>query len=123
MLRHSLDLRYLNSCYGAQPAPFPPTMSVLSLAFLLAHYASRSTAYPATGPTCHLSKSITWDGCNIFGYNDTLDAVKPQCGYVTVPADYKNCAAGSVNFAVVRRPATVEPRLGTLFVNPGNALK
>ena len=90
--------------------------------FSLAYYVSLSTASPTPSGTCHLSKSISWGGCGIFGYNDTLDAVKPQCGYITVPADYKNCAAGSVNLAVARRPATVKPTLGTIFVNPGNVL-
>ena len=98
-------------------------MSIHPLVLLLAYCVSLSTAFPTPSSTCHLSKSISWGGCGIFSYNDTLDAVKPQCGYVTVPADYKNCAAGSVNLAVARRPATVKPKLGTIFVNPGNALK
>jgi len=91
-----------------------------SLAFVLAYYVFISTAVPTPGTTCYLSKSIYWRDCDIFGYNDTLDAVKPQCGYVTVPADYKNCAAGLVNLAVARRPAITKPKLGTIFVNPGN---
>jgi hypothetical protein len=98
-------------------------MLVYPLAFTLAYYAPHSLALPAWGSTCHVGKSISWTSCGIFGYNDTLDAVKPQCGYFTVPADYKNCGAGSVNLAVVRRPATVKPKLGTLFVNPGDVVK
>ena len=90
-----------------------------SLAFVLAYYVFISTAVPTPGTTCYLSKSIYWRDCDIFGYN-TLDAVKPQCGYFTVPADYKNWAVGSVNLAVVRRPATAKPKLGTILVNPGN---
>lgn len=69
----------------------------------------------------HLASSVSWQNCSIFGYNDTNDTVKPQCAYYTVPADYHNCAAGNVNLAVVKRPATVKPKLGTLFVNPGEA--
>ena len=97
----------------------PPTMLAHPLAFVLAFYLPLSIAVPARD-TCHISKSISWTNCRIFGYNDTLETVKPQCGYFTVPTDYKNCAAGSVKLAVVRRPAVVKPRLGTLFFNPGN---
>lgn len=98
-------------------------MLVHPLIFALAYYMPLSVAFPPQGSTCHISKSISWTSCSIFGYNDTLGAVQPQCGYFTVPADYRNCAAGSVNLAVIRRPATVKPKLGTLFVNPGNDIK
>ena len=102
------------------PVHPPFVMMVHPLAFVLACYVPLSMAVPARNTACHTSKSISWTNCRIFGYNDTLDTVKPQCGYFTVPADYNNCAAGSVNLAVARRPAVVKPRLGTLFFNPGN---
>ena len=95
-------------------------MMIHSLAFALASYVPLSVAVPRD-TACHASNSISWTNCSIFGYNDTLYTVKPQCGYFTVPADYQNCAAGSVNLAVVRRPAVVEPRLGTLFFVAGTS--
>lgn len=81
---------------------------------------STALATPTTQMgSCHLASSVSWQNCSIFGYIDTSDAVKPQCAYYTVPLDYHNCTAGTVNLAVVKRPASVQPKLGTLFVNPG----
>lgn len=88
-------------------------------AFTLISIALASASHPGI-TKCDVGSSIPWQSCSIFRYNDTLDAVKPQCGYFTVPADYKNCSAGTVRLAVARRPANVKPRLGTLFVNPGS---
>lgn len=79
-------------------------------------YAGLALASPSS---CAIGKSISWQNCTIFGYDDSSDLIKPQCGFFTVPADYKHCSAGTVSLAVVKRPATASPRLGTLFVNPG----
>ncbi|KAG9107874.1 hypothetical protein FRC07_008567 [Ceratobasidium sp. 392] len=42
-----------------------------------------------------------------------------ECGRFEVPLDYQNSTAGKASLAVVRLAATQQPRLGTLFVNPG----
>ncbi|KAJ1300403.1 hypothetical protein OPQ81_005222 [Rhizoctonia solani] len=42
-----------------------------------------------------------------------------ECGRFEVPLDYVNNAAGTASLAVARLNATVAPRLGTVFVNPG----
>lgn len=45
-----------------------------------------------------------------------------QCGYLDVPMDYANSSAGKASLALARYPYSVEPRLGTLFINPGTAI-
>ena len=43
-----------------------------------------------------------------------------ECGFVKVPADYRNPGAGSIRIAVnVRRADRQDERIGYLFVNPG----
>ncbi|QRV77167.1 hypothetical protein RhiJN_05182 [Ceratobasidium sp. AG-Ba] len=42
-----------------------------------------------------------------------------QCGRFEVPLDYQNATAGKASLAVGRYPATKQPKLGTLFFNPG----
>jgi hypothetical protein len=57
------------------------------------------------------SGKIDWGPCK--------DYPSKQCGRFEVPLDYHNLAAGKASLAVVRYPATQEPKLGTLFLNPG----
>lgn len=56
------------------------------------------------------TQTITWTDCG-------SDA---QCGWLAVPFDYADPAAGTIQLDLVRRPAT-EPasRIGSLVVNPG----
>lgn len=42
-----------------------------------------------------------------------------ECARVTVPLDHDDPSGRTLSLAVQRRPATAEPRLGTLVVNPG----
>ena len=43
-----------------------------------------------------------------------------ECGFVSVPADYRDPEAGSIRIAVnVHRATAPEKRIGYLFVNPG----
>ena len=57
-----------------------------------------------------LSEGITWAPCK-YGL---------KCGFVDVPADYRNPDAGSIRIAVsVRRADYQDERIGYLFVNPG----
>lgn len=46
-----------------------------------------------------------------------------ECGLFQVPRNYANSSAGTFTIAVARRNATVGPRLGTIFVNPGLSLQ
>ncbi|QRW02523.1 Abhydrolase domain-containing protein [Ceratobasidium sp. AG-Ba] len=55
---------------------------------------------------------ISWSPCG----NGTYPR---ECGLFEVPLDYKNPKAGMATLAVARLNATKEPRLGTLFTNPG----
>ena len=56
------------------------------------------------------SERIEWSPCE-----DGL-----RCGFVQVPADYRDPDAGSIRIAVnVRRADYLDERLGYLFVNPG----
>ena len=57
-----------------------------------------------------LSEGIAWSACD-FGM---------KCGFVEVPADYRNPDAGSIKIAInVRRADYQDERIGYLFVNPG----
>ena len=51
---------------------------------------------------------------------DLTPCYKYECGYVDVPADYRNPEAGTIRIAVlVRRATAPEKRIGYLLVNPG----
>ncbi|CAE6414083.1 unnamed protein product [Rhizoctonia solani] len=67
-------------------------------------------------PSLALSHSnhsrILWTPCG----NATIPR---ECGQFEVPLDYANKKAGTATLAVARLNATVKPRLGTLFINPG----
>jgi pimeloyl-ACP methyl ester carboxylesterase len=42
-----------------------------------------------------------------------------QCATVLVPLDYKQPDKTAITLSMARRPAKVQPKLGTLFINPG----
>ncbi|TFC05675.1 alpha/beta hydrolase [Cryobacterium adonitolivorans] len=52
----------------------------------------------------------------VLAWSDCDDGM--QCSTVTAPLDWKDPAAGSVDLALVRQPATGD-RLGSLLLNPG----
>lgn len=56
---------------------------------------------------------IQWQPCN----NNTNGT--KVCGRFEVPLDYANEGAGKASLFVARYPAVNEPKLGTLFLNPG----
>jgi hypothetical protein len=58
-----------------------------------------------------ISEGITWKPCGKHNAG--------QCGRFEVPLDYDNLSAGKASLAVMRYPAINEPKLGTLFINPG----
>ncbi|KAH7341643.1 TAP-like protein-domain-containing protein [Rhizoctonia solani] len=47
------------------------------------------------------------------------DAAPRECSRFEVPLDWANHAAGKASLAVARYKATKQPKLGTIFVNPG----
>ncbi|KAG8717829.1 hypothetical protein FRC08_006558 [Ceratobasidium sp. 394] len=57
------------------------------------------------------SLNITWAPC--------AEGSNKECGRFEVPLDYQNATAGKASIAVARYPAAKQPKLGTLFFNPG----
>ncbi|KAG8717822.1 hypothetical protein FRC08_006551 [Ceratobasidium sp. 394] len=57
------------------------------------------------------AQGIDWQPC--------ADNVSRECGRFEVPLDYQNATAGKASLAVARLRATRQPKMGTLFVNPG----
>ncbi len=65
-------------------------------------------ASPETTPA---GEQIDWTPCGPF---------EIECGFVEVPADYRDPGAGSIRIAVnVHRAMSQDKRIGYLFVNPG----
>ncbi|KAF8309550.1 hypothetical protein DL93DRAFT_2170251 [Clavulina sp. PMI_390] len=74
----------------------------------------------AAPPKCSPATAVEWlADCQAFGYNATLDIPGVECGIFTAPLDYADCSPGNATLAVARLNATVSPRLGTIFTNPG----
>ena len=61
------------------------------------------------GLSGYLSQKVEWSDCG-----ESL-----ECARVLVPLDYADPTAQAITLSLARHPATAEPRLGTLFVNPG----
>ncbi|KAG8736013.1 hypothetical protein FRC10_009886 [Ceratobasidium sp. 414] len=57
------------------------------------------------------AQGIDWQPCG--------DNGSRECGRFEVPLDYQNATAGKASLAVARLRATRQPKMGTLFVNPG----
>ena len=71
---------------------------------------ARKFIQPSPVADAFASEVIEWSLCEFI----------LECGFVEVPADYRNPDAGSVKIAVnVRRADHQDQRIGYLFVNPG----
>ena len=71
---------------------------------------ARKFIQPSPVPDAFAGEVIEWRLCEFI----------LECGFVEVPADYRNPDAGSVKIAVnVRRADHLDQRIGYLFVNPG----
>ncbi|KAG9077888.1 hypothetical protein FRC06_008648, partial [Ceratobasidium sp. 370] len=57
------------------------------------------------------AQGINWQSCG--------DNGSRECGRFEVPLDYQNATAGKASLAVARLRVTRQPKVGTLFVNPG----
>ena len=66
-------------------------------------------APPGDGLDGYLAQRLTWTACGS----------GLECARIMVPLDYADPAGQAITLALARRPATAEPRLGSLFVNPG----
>ncbi|KAG8761909.1 hypothetical protein FRC11_012319 [Ceratobasidium sp. 423] len=86
-------------------------LSKNSLKFISIATLARLTA-PSLALAIRNDSRISWAPCG----NAT---VPRECGRFEVPLDYADPSAGTATLAVARLNATVSPRLGTIFVNPG----
>ncbi|CAE6463673.1 unnamed protein product [Rhizoctonia solani] len=67
-----------------------------------------------------LSSALTIRNNPLISWTPCGDATIPrECGRFEVPLDYADSTAGTGSLAVARLNATVAPRLGTIFLNPG----
>ncbi|KAH7329760.1 Alpha/Beta hydrolase protein [Rhizoctonia solani] len=57
--------------------------------------------------------NLKWEDCSLNNFPGR------ECTHFEVPLDWHNETAGTASLAVIRYPRTKEPRLGTLFMNPG----
>ena len=63
---------------------------------------------PGSGLERYLQQPLAWTACG-----------KLQCAEAKVPLDYADPDGQAITLAVSRKRATAEPRLGSLFINPG----
>ncbi|QRV92027.1 Abhydrolase domain-containing protein [Ceratobasidium sp. AG-Ba] len=89
--------------------PTIPALLTLS-ALVAANPRSLPTDFHRYAPR---QAGIQWQPCTKDGTSTV------ECGRFEVPLDYANEAAGKASLLVARYPATKEPKLGTLFLNPG----
>lgn len=68
-----------------------------------------TTPPPGSGLPRYSGQTLTWQGCGR----------GLECADARVPLDYANLDGTAITLGLVRRPATVSPRLGSLFINPG----
>jgi pimeloyl-ACP methyl ester carboxylesterase len=64
---------------------------------------------PGTGMERYRAQTLTWRACGR----------GVQCASVLAPLDHDEPDGAALTLALARRPATAEPRLGSLFINPG----
>ncbi|KAG8774827.1 hypothetical protein FRC12_001794 [Ceratobasidium sp. 428] len=84
----------------ASHSPLSPPLALLTYRQAFHRFAARS-------------ENITWGVC------ESVNNTNRQCGRFDVPLDYQNLTAGKASLAVARYFATAQPKLGTLFLNPG----
>src|SRR5512144_2241805 len=70
---------------------------------------------PSTAARVKAAPGITWGACT----DPTLRQVRAQCGYVTVPMDYRHPSGDKIQLAVSRLRHTTLKSQGVMLVNPG----
>ncbi|CAE6402210.1 unnamed protein product [Rhizoctonia solani] len=86
-------------------------VSKISLSFVAIATLTRIVS-PGFALAARIGPRIYWTPCG----NATIPR---ECGTFQVPLDYADITAGTASLTVARLNATVSPRLGTIFVNPG----
>lgn len=71
--------------------------------------AGFTTAPGGEGLSGYLAQEPAWSSCS----------GGLECAQILVPLDYADPSQQAITLSLARKPATTEPRLGTLFVNPG----
>lgn len=86
----------------------PSTLALLAVLAVVS--GARAGTYDRRAP---IRRDIAWQTC--------VDATEVgyECGEYDVPLDYANPNAGKATIAVVRYASTMQPRLGSIFINPG----
>ena len=100
--------------YNTQPGHYPWRRVLLAVLLVFAFLFNQSESLTKTVRSCLSvapipSGPIDWSACGK-GF---------ECGYLDVPLDYQNAAAGTAVLSVGRYLATSKSRLGSVFVNPG----
>jgi hypothetical protein len=87
------------------------SMASKTLVSLLVLAGLSNGQYDRYGP---IRKNITWTSCV------TVSAPPGfLCGEFDVPLDYTDVTRGKATLALIKYPSTVQPRKGTIFLNPG----
>ena len=73
------------------------------------HPAGFVSAPDGEGLAGYLAQDLTWSNCGN----------RLECATIRAPLDYADPGAQAITLSLARKPATAEPRLGSLFVNPG----
>ncbi len=112
----------LVACDAPQPTPSAPVEGQIPISAVPGPAVDRPRLDPVTpdvaglvaglpggdlGP--YLEQELDWTDC---GDNT-------ECADVLAPLDYADPAARAVTLSLRRKPASAQPRLGSLFVNPG----
>jgi pimeloyl-ACP methyl ester carboxylesterase len=85
-------------------------LTLLGITFALAAGSARAAEPPPGGVPGVLVPQLSWSACHD-GF---------ECATATVPKDYKDPGAGTVDLPVIRKAATdTSQRIGSLFLNPG----
>ena len=61
---------------------------------------------------------VNWGACN----NSVITNPEISCAFFEVPLDYQNASVGTATLALAKLNATAEPKLGSVFFNPGTCL-
>ncbi|CAE6466236.1 unnamed protein product [Rhizoctonia solani] len=91
------------------------TLNFVLLTSLSLSTAVQASVIPLPGGYHRYSarnNNLEWKNCSV-------DLPGRECTRFEVPLDWHNDAAGKASLAVIRYPATKQPKLGTLFMNPG----
>ena len=116
----SVCFQYLQELESQSPSPMRPLFPTLSQIF---DNASRTTARDYGNGVQTLSQ---WP-VQISRMSSTIPLFKSMCQVTTpyansVPLDYANPAAGTTQIVIALYQATILPRRGSIFANPGSHL-